>query len=156
MHDGDPKLEVQPTKPTKLCVYLASSSQNIENVRALAEFLEAKGITIAHRWWDDIAEAVGRGWSCDAELHDTYARRCAHADMAAIAACHVLVFLDSHHKSFGAALEIGYAIALKKPLYVLGNPHGRIWERLDEWRAVRNQVELVDVLLENTTKPGDE
>lgn len=125
-----------------MSIYIVSSSLNIEPAREFAESMVARGYVIEREWWKDVDMARTRGWDTDAAVSDAFARRCGQQNLAAVSRSRAVVFLDSEHKSFGAGFEIGYALALGKPVFVLGEAHGRIWERMDEWVHVDGVDEL--------------
>lgn len=125
-----------------MSIYIVSSSLNILAAREFAESMVARGYSIEHAWWEQFDAAASKGWKTGFDFPDHFAKRCACADLSAVSRSRVIVFLDSDYPTFGAPLEIGYALALGKPVFVLGEAHGRIWERMDEWVHVDGVDEL--------------
>lgn len=89
-------------------LYFAGHSKQRVRVAKLAKAAESQGHTITHRWWE-----VMNNPKVD------YCRA-AIDDLRGVAECEALVaVLDDVMISPGAHLELGYALALRKPILVI-------------------------------------
>lgn len=92
-------------------IYLAGASKQRAFIARLANLAEAQGHTITHRWWDCFTSR----WTLNHTFEDA-----ARADLAGVATCEVfVVVLDDVIHSPGAHLEMGYALALRKPVLAI-------------------------------------
>lgn len=92
-------------------VYCAAPWEFKNETQAVAQTLEAKGITVTHRWWEQPD-------TDDASI----LRRHASADLRGVQDCDLLVVL-ALKKSEGKATEMGYALAYGKPIIVYQPPN---------------------------------
>lgn len=93
-------------------VYLAAPWIAREDAKAFAKTLTAFGYVITHNWWDY------EGENQDDEYHD-FLRKCAEQDVQGVKDADVVVVMNSS-KSEGKAVEQGLAIALNKPIIIIG------------------------------------
>jgi hypothetical protein len=102
-------------------VYVAASSKQLDRARMWMAALRAMGHTISHDWTASIEE---RG---EANPPDATRDECwdwAIDDFAGIDTADVVWVLMPTTEGFGAAVELGYALALRKPVIVSG-----VWNR---------------------------
>lgn len=96
-------------------VYLAAPWVDRVKASALATQIEEAGHTITHRWWD-VEDTPG---TYPSNVDDPYYEDCAIDDFQGVVTADVVVVLNSC-KSEGKAAETGIAIALLKPVVVIG------------------------------------
>lgn len=117
-------------------VYLASSFALIPLVKEVAEYLEAQGHEITVKWWSREYEIPGEKAPVPTtELkrrnNDLYpkafyakpeTKKSYLADFKGIEDADALVIISGHAPRYftGANVELGIALALKKPCYALG------------------------------------
>lgn len=116
-------------------LYLASSFSLTDRVEQVAAALEAEGHEIAVRWWDRTFNVEGEGQVHTQVLKKRYndmppdafyARpECEYAfltDMQGIqeSGALVMVATDEPRDYAGASVEIGYAIGVGRPVFLLG------------------------------------
>lgn len=97
-------------------VYIAASFKNREGAKAWKDGLEAKGMTITSRWIENHLEDLD-------PLTDVQRAQEAVHDLEDIDAADVLLFLNTPEipsTSGGQHLEMGYALAKGKPVYLVG------------------------------------
>lgn len=98
-------------------IYVAGSSDQLERVEDMMNTLETLGFTITHDWTTSV-RLVGKANPPDASL---YARlKWGRDDLAGVSDADVLVLLMPLEGGFGAAVELGYAIAKGIPVYAAG------------------------------------
>lgn len=120
-------------------LYLAGASKQRAFIANLAGAIERQGHTITHKWWANFCTrwTLGRSFSQSAK-----------DDLAGVADCEVLVIvMDDRTVSPGAHLELGYALALRKPvLAILTNwdkqLHESIWLHLESIRLCQMDEDL--------------
>lgn len=103
-------------------VYLAGPSGEIDRVRAVAAHLEEAGHTIVDKWWSRIVLGVP-----DDKLDGTTLRASTEQCLAGIRQADALVALPgllTLRLSTGVAVEVGYALAHKRHVVLLGAVEG--------------------------------
>jgi len=110
----------------RLRLYLASSFQKAATVQAMADALERDGHSIPDKWWGQNADRGGES-SGDAAWHgQPEIRALAARHWLTIRGVDALVLVghlndgDDRCPFTGANVEVGYALALGKPVVVLG------------------------------------
>lgn len=103
-------------------VYLASSFDLVTYVSDIAKSLESHGHKITVKWWHkDFKKAIQKPddeWYKDGQVQDISRRNFEGIETAD---CLILVAHPNEPKKFnGANIELGYALALKKPCFALG------------------------------------
>lgn len=105
-------------------VYIASSSAFINECKDLSSRLEKKGVTITRKWWNEYVK--GNTPELD-ELSDfdwykhPRIQKIKSADFEAIKEAEALILISHYPKALtGALVEVGYALALNKPVFVIG------------------------------------
>jgi hypothetical protein len=83
-------------------IYIATSWKARDVAARVAAELEARGHTIARRWWEDSPEAY--------ECSEEYRERCAVSDREGAVAANVFILL-AHPEAYGAMVEFGLALA---------------------------------------------
>ena len=115
-------------------IYLASSFKHIESVKHVADFLESQGFSITEKWWARIYDIEGKDIvTTDLkkinddlkpnEFYDiTETIKSYILDLEGIQNADALVFVasDKTRKYNGASVELGIALGMKKPCYLLG------------------------------------
>lgn len=96
-------------------IYVAGAWSDRANVSMVAEEIAAEaGCVITFRWWEK-----GPSESTPERHRRSYLRECGVLDLNGVADADAVVFVY-HDDTRGAWLEMGYAIALLKPIFVLG------------------------------------
>lgn len=118
-------------------VYVAGSSAQLERVRDAMDALIERGHTVTHDW-AHLVEEVGEANPLDATDHEriTWARD----DLRGVNSADVLWLLMPTTEGFGAAVELGYALAHNIPVIVSGGipkrsiftVFGRCYDRDDQ------------------------
>lgn len=98
-------------------VYVAGSSRQLGRVRAAMERLKAAGHTVVHDW-PTIIEAQGEANPADATQDERW--DWAIDDLAGVKAADCLWFLVPAEEGAGAFVELGYALAIGKPVICSG------------------------------------
>lgn len=117
-------------------LYFAGASKQRFHIARLAKAAESQGHTVTHRWWEVM----------DNPKVDYC--RAAIDDLQGVADCEALVaVLDDVLISPGAHLELGYALALQKPILVIVTDWDRqlqesIWLHLPQIALVQMGEEL--------------
>lgn len=101
--------------------YIGSCFSNKGLVADISEYLSGFAIETTVRWWEkDFKTAFGEisdaEWYAKPEVQEVYERNLqgiAHADI-------VVIISQKGDKLTGASVEIGYAIALNKPVFLVG------------------------------------
>lgn len=116
-------------------VYIAAPYPIQKDAYILRGFLADYGVECTSRWLTDPSEA----------LNDEWARK----DLADVARCDALVALNpdewKNSGTGGRHVELGYALALRKPVYIIG-VRSNIFHELSEVTIVSNREELVDAI----------
>jgi nucleoside 2-deoxyribosyltransferase len=100
-------------------IYLAGPSAELPRVKHWAEALELHHLEITHRWWQSVEDPdMPHDSVLSAEQQLQYAR----ADLRGIDCADVVWALwpTERGRSMGTAIEIGYALAKGRPLFVTG------------------------------------
>lgn len=104
-----------------LRVYVAGSSRELDRCVLNAAALVSAGIAITHKWWDAVIAARRSGWLSDADLAPAEQLRHALADIHGLqSADAVWVLWPFQPFTGGMAVELGYALAVQKPVFVSG------------------------------------
>lgn len=98
-------------------VYVAASSKQLDRARAAMAQLRAAGHTVTHDW-PTIIEARGTANPLDATDDERW--DWAIDDLEGVKAADVLWFLVPAEEGAGAFVELGYALAIKKPVICSG------------------------------------
>jgi len=98
-------------------IYVAASSKQMDRAREAMAKLRAAGHTIAHDWVAEV-EAVGSANPPDATLEERW--DWAIDDFAGIDRADVLWLLVPAEGGAGAWVELGYALAKRKPVICSG------------------------------------
>jgi len=119
-------------------VYLAGPCAEMNAMKDRAREIEALGMTITEPWWERIAEAADNGWLHDAEVPADFMRESARRNQRGIVTADVVVVCAKSSGGFssGAAGEIGYALARRKRVVLVGNTRGFVWSWLIDSRDV--------------------
>lgn len=114
-------------------VYLASAYQSRELIRKYAAELTAIGFTVTSSWLEEKHEINKGTTGAATELPDSQVAAHAQTDFAEIAKSDMLVlFTQAATGEVGGGgrhVETGYAMALKKPVIVVGIPEN-VFHRL--------------------------
>jgi len=113
-----------------LKIYIAGNSKTFETAKRLANILEREGCIITRKWWEypfsiSVKISSDRKWY----LHPIVSGNC-NSDFKAIeeadiviAVCNPQIGSKRTRTHFrGANVEIGYALALNKYVFILGKP----------------------------------
>jgi nucleoside 2-deoxyribosyltransferase len=127
--------------------YLASAFDLRERVQQIAAYLERHGHVVPVQWWDPSGDAHVSKTASGSD--DEFYRRAsvqatAARDFGGVATCDVFVLVahDVEIRKFnGAAVELGYALALQKPAYAIGR-----LDRSAMFAHVRRARSIRDVL----------
>lgn len=98
-------------------IYVAGSSEQLDRVKDVMAALEERGYTVTHNWPSEV-EKVGEANPIDASDKDRL--RWARADLLGVHQADVLLLLMPAKEGFGAAVELGYAIAHNLKIIVSG------------------------------------
>jgi nucleoside 2-deoxyribosyltransferase len=98
-------------------VYVAASSNQLERAKQTMAVLEERGYTVTHDWVTEV-EVVGEANPVGASM--TARANWAKADLSGVAAADVMLLLMPAEGGFGAAVELGYALALGIPVVASG------------------------------------
>lgn len=98
-------------------IYVAGSSRQLERVKAAMAALRSLGHTITHDWVA-LVEEYGEANPVDAATSTM--RRWAADDLAGVYNADMVWLLMPETEGFGAAVEMGYAIAHGVPVIVSG------------------------------------
>ncbi len=98
-------------------VYVAGSSAQLERVKSAMAALREIGHTVTHAW-PELVEEVGEANPLDAT--DAARRMWAADDLRGVYDADVLWLLMPSEGGFGAAVELGYALAHGIPVVVSG------------------------------------
>jgi nucleoside 2-deoxyribosyltransferase len=124
-------------------VYLAARYQEHPRMRQWRKFLESSGFTVTSRW-------INGNHSIDVDVErDVQSARFALEDLEDLDAADVMVLWNppEHHGSGrgGRHVELGYALALGKPVMLIG-----IRENVFHWhkgvRVADSLTDAIDVL----------
>lgn len=103
-------------------VYIASSIELKGEIEELVKFLSDNNITITRNWWDsyiDELDTIGRVSDKEFYEHETI-NKIWDEDLKAIKEADYVILLSFSHLSLrGALIEVGMALMLDKPVYVL-------------------------------------
>lgn len=100
-----------------LKVYVAASSKQLDRAKAAMQLLRLAGHSIAHDWVTEV-EAVGSANPPDATNDERW--DWAIDDLAGVKAADVVWFLVPDTEGAGAFVELGYALAIEKPVICSG------------------------------------
>lgn len=129
-------------------VYVAGSSLQLDRVTAAMNAIEERGHEVTHDWCAEV-RAVGHANPPEACLFDQL--KWARDDLAGVSDADVFWLLMPTEGGFGAAVELGYAIAKGVTIIVSGGTPSRsiftafataVYERDDQ--ALEYFGELVD------------
>ena len=119
----------------KLKIYIASSFDQITEVKLLSRDLERLGFVITEKWWERIYQVEGLGPRETSDLKKVYEAlspeefyakpetgKSFAVDARAVMRADVLVYLAGEDpcKHNGASVEYGIAVGLGKPCLLLG------------------------------------
>lgn len=132
-------------------IYLAASSREVERVRALAERVEAAGLTIALNWWDLGPHGTAQEWAGkDGCLSRDLQRHITRRHMRAIKECHVfwLLFPGDGLRSTCES-ELAFALARQGEdcaVIVTGElAHVAPWTSVADYREVEDLLGLAEL-----------
>lgn len=146
---GNPKPNPSDARGGKR-FYLASSFALGPRVQRICETLESMGHVVPVQWWDHSAES--HKMKADAYITEDqfYASRSvqmtAARDFGGVTVCDVFILVADEEKESkfnGAAVELGFALALGKPCYALGKI-----ERSAMFAHVKRRASIDDVVRE--------
>lgn len=100
-----------------MIIYTAGPFADREYVKDVRDALQAAGFKVKADWLDIDAPS-------DREVSEAYLQEMAGIDYGQCSAADILVYCNTGYKSEGKATELGIALALGKPIYVVG-PGGR-------------------------------
>ena len=131
-------------------IYIAAPWIHREDMPNVAKKLEDKGHTITKKWWEvkEAKEGSGKDYELRTQAEDDV-RGVRNAD---------LVLVINSAKSEGKALEQGVAIALDKPIVIVGKrgEHSKnvfhylpIYKWVDDLEGALNVIDTINWLLEN-------
>lgn len=104
----------------KLKIYVGARFSLRSTVRSLSDFLENQGFEITEKWF--LFEKESTGQISSEALKSNY--KAAKADLYGIESADATIFLSENPlmltRRGGRHVEFGYALALKKPIIVLG------------------------------------
>lgn len=103
-------------------VYVAASSGQLDRATAAMNALEERGHTVTHDWVTEV-RLVGEANPLDASQLEQL--RWARADLAGVLDADIFWLLMPSSGGFGAAVELGYAIAKGIPIIVSGGVPSR-------------------------------
>lgn len=95
-------------------IYVAAKFEEAQRVQRVYETLRARGFTITHDWTTEDASLY------EGEAKLAYKRQCAINDYHGVKNADAMLVLN-HALLYGGAAEMGMAIALEKPVYVVGS-----------------------------------
>jgi hypothetical protein len=100
-------------------IYIASSTENVEKVEHLVNFLK----TETRHWvtfdWTESFRAIGSRRESPDDSHERI-EQAARADMAGVATCDLFILLW-HPEVYGAMAEFGMAMVLNKNAWVVSD-----------------------------------
>lgn len=100
-------------------IYLGGPSAYADSISELASKVNTFGLEVTHRWWQEVLEAESSGVAPnDPALPMMVALNC----LAGVGAADVFVGVIAS-KGVGVWVELGYAIALGKPVLLLATEH---------------------------------
>lgn len=132
--------------PTRLRVYLAGASRELDRVTRMALALEAAGtVEITHKWWSAVMK---HGVGTDAGLERSEQAKYAREDLDAVRRANCAWILWPEAPSSGALIEFGFALAKKIPCVVTGwKAHECIFTAPDDvYRERGDMLGLYEVL----------
>lgn len=98
-------------------VYVAGSSDQLERAKSAIKALEDRGHVVTHNWVE-LVEAVGSANPVDASRAER--RKWAADDLRGVHKADIMWLLMPHEGGFGAAVELGYALAHGIPIIASG------------------------------------
>lgn len=93
-------------------IYVVGKFEDVYEVRKVMHFLEGRGHEITHDWTPMNDSAIEGAERLD------YRRACAHADIVGVVEAEAILVLN-HPNLHGGMLEIGYALAIARPIYLV-------------------------------------
>jgi nucleoside 2-deoxyribosyltransferase len=105
-------------------VYIASTSTDFAQAKLVALVLKSMKHTITREWWNFKFSAEVKCIEDEKWYKHHVVRNNAEEDFKAIEECDAFVLVGQRNKTThfrGANIELGYAYALKKPCFAIGN-----------------------------------
>lgn len=139
-------------------IYVSTRGDKLgmSQAKRAAELLEAHGHEITYRWWETIEAQHAGGATNDADLTPEQREMLAEANFDGVRTAQVLVYIEPHEKSEGAAWELGVAWGLRYmlrreditalPVIVVGARRGFMFSELSDFRVP--EIALVPKLLD--------
>jgi len=85
----------------------------IERAKQAAKLLESCGHDITYRWWETIEAERAKGSVSDGDLSPMLREYYAKLNFVGVRGADVLVYIEPHAKSEGAAWELGVAYGIR-------------------------------------------
>lgn len=95
-------------------IYVAGKFEEAERVRRVHKLLRSRNFAITHDWTTEDASIY------EGEAKATYKRQCAMNDYLGVVNADAVLVIN-HALLYGGAAEMGMAIALHKPVLVVGS-----------------------------------
>lgn len=122
-------------------VYLAAPWISKASMPEIAARIEDGGGTITHKWWE-IEDGKNDGSKEDYQYHRGHAQ----LDMNGVSAADIVVVMNTA-SSEGKAVEQGIAIALGKPILIIGT-QGEFSKNVFHYMSNYRWVPTVDAMIE--------
>lgn len=120
-------------------IYVAGSSAQLERARAAMDALKERGYLVAHDWVTEV-EKVGSANPPDAPMAKQAAW--AREDLQGVLFADYLWLLMPAEEGWGAAVELGYALANSVPVIISGLHNRSIFSSLAAERFDRDDQAL--------------
>lgn len=130
-------------------IYIASKFPLVDRVRKVASILKAKGHTITCKWWLRDYKKIMENEDIETWFHHFKIREVSERSFKGIREADIFILIapsDKATKFNGANIELGYALALKKPCYSIGK-----LERSAMYFSVK-RCEFIEEILEEKVR----
>lgn len=105
--------------------YTAGPWADREVVKGIRDKMEAAGLTVKAKWLDVVPPPA------DTEGYQAYMKEQAMVDLKGVIAADVLIYVNTGTLSEGKATELGVAMAMLKPIIIIGDRSNNIFLHLN-------------------------
>ena len=128
-------------------IYVAGKTNDFERVRRIQRMCVRYGHTISYDWTKTV-ETVGEDGAVGQTLSPEFKRECAMYDEHGVDNADLIIAVVDHPNITGTLIEIGMAIALRKEIWLVGEPpRDSVFFYGDQIkRKMENELSLIELL----------